>query len=98
MMPLQNILQGNYNTGESPYQIKLPIELGVKIADNDPVRLLDSLVDAMDLTELNNSYGRRGKKTAKKNCAKKIWNLFSATMAHSFGSTVPFRQKDLSQS
>ena len=64
MMHLQNILQGNYNTGESPYQIKLPIELGVKIADNDPVRLLDSLVDAMDLTELNNSYGRRVKKTA----------------------------------
>ena len=64
MMPLQNILQGNYNTGESPYQIILPIELGVKIADNDPVRLLDSLVNAMDLTELNNSYGRRVKKTA----------------------------------
>ena len=38
--------------------------MGVKIADNDPVRLLDSLVDAMDLTELNNSYGRRVKKTA----------------------------------
>ena len=64
MMPLQNILQGNYNTGDTPYQIKLPIELGVKIADNDPVRLLDSLVDAMDLTELNNSYARRVKKTA----------------------------------
>ena len=64
MMPLQNILQGNYNTGNSPYQIKLSIELGIKIADNDPVRLLDSLVDAMDLTELNNSYGRHVKKTA----------------------------------
>ena len=64
MMPLQNILQGNYNTGNSPYQIKLPIELGIKIADNDPVRLLDSFVDAMDLTELCNSYGRRVKKTA----------------------------------
>ena len=63
-MPLQDILQGNYNTGNSPYQIKLPIELGIKIADNDPVRLLDSFVDAMDLTELNNSYGRRVKKTA----------------------------------
>ena len=64
MMPLQNILQGNYNTGNSPYQIKLPTELGIKIADNDPVRLLDSFVDAMDLTELCNSYGRRVKKTA----------------------------------
>ena len=64
MMPLQNILQGNYNTGNSPYQIKLPIELGIKIADNDPVRLLDSFVNAMDLTELCNSYGRRVKKTA----------------------------------
>ena len=63
-MPLQNILQGNYNTGNSPYQIKLPIELGIKIADNDPVRLLDSFVNAMDLTELNNSYGRHVKKTA----------------------------------
>ena len=63
-MPLQNILQGNYNTGKSPYQIKLPIELGIKIADNDPVRLLDTIVDAMDLTELNNSYGRHVKKTA----------------------------------
>ena len=64
MIPLQNILQGNYNTGNSPYQIKLPIELGIKIEDNDPVRLLDSFVDAMDLTELCNSYGRRVKKTA----------------------------------
>ena len=64
MMPLQNILQGNYNTGNTPYQIKLPIELGIKIANNDPVRLLDSFVDAMDLTELYNSYGRRVKKTA----------------------------------
>ena len=63
-MPLQNILQGNYNTGKSSYQIKLPIELGIKIADNDPVRLLDTIVDAMDLTELNNSYGRHVKKTA----------------------------------
>jgi len=64
MIPLQNILQGNYNTGNSPYQIKLPIELGIKIEDNDPVRLLDSFVDTMDLTELCNSYGRRVKKTA----------------------------------
>ena len=64
-MPLQNILQGNYNTGNSTYQIKLPLDLGIKIADNDPVRLLDSFVDAMDLTELNNSYGRRVKKTAR---------------------------------
>ena len=63
-MSLRNILQGNYNTGNSPYQIKLPIELGIKIANNDPVRLLDSFVDAMDLTELYNSYGRRVKKTA----------------------------------
>ena len=38
--------------------------MGIKIADNDPVRLLDSFVDAMDLTELCNSYGRRVKKTA----------------------------------
>ena len=63
-MPLQNILQGNYNTGNSTYQIKLPLDLGIKIEDNDPVRLLDSFVDAMDLTELCNSYGRRVKKTA----------------------------------
>ena len=38
--------------------------MGIMIADNDPVRLLDSFVDAMDLTELCNSYGRRVKKTA----------------------------------
>ena len=63
-MPLQDILQGNYNTEFSSYQIKLPIELGIKIEDNDPVRLLDSFVDAMDLTELSNSYGKRVKKTA----------------------------------
>ena len=63
-MPFQNILQGNYNTEFCSYQIKLPIELGIKIEDNDPVRLLDTLVDAMDLTELCNSYGRRVKKTA----------------------------------
>ena len=63
-MPLQDILQGNYNTEFSSYQIKLPIELGIKIEDNDPVRLLDSFVDAMDLTELSNSYGKHVKKTA----------------------------------
>ena len=37
---------------------------------------------------------RRGKK----NCEKKIWNGYLVSMAHSFGSTVPFRQKALSQS
>ncbi len=37
---------------------------------------------------------RRGKK----NCVKKIWNGYSVSMALSFGSTVPFRQKALSLS
>ena len=60
----QNILQGNYTTNESSYQIKLPIDLGIKLPDNDPVFLLDAIINEMDLSELTNSYGRHVKKTA----------------------------------
>ena len=63
-MTLHHILQGNYTIGGSAYQVKLPIDLGLKIEDDDPVRLLDAFVNAMDLSDLIGSYKRAVQKTA----------------------------------
>ena len=63
-MTPHHILQGNYTIGGSAYQVKLPIDLGLKIEDDDPVRLLDAFVNAMDLSDLIGSYKRAVQKTA----------------------------------
>ena len=53
-----NILQTKYNLYEGAYQLKLPIDLGIIIPDNDGVRLLSQFVEGLDLTDLYLTYSR----------------------------------------
>ena len=45
-------------------QLVLPMELGVKIAENDPVRKLIEICEELDYTELYKRYVRRWRKVS----------------------------------
>ena len=53
-----NILQTKYSLSEAAYQLKLPIDLGIIIPENDCVRLLSQFVEGLDLTDLYSTYSR----------------------------------------
>ena len=53
-----NISQKNYSLNQSGYQLKLPLNLEIMIPENDSVRLLSQVVEAMDLTDLYSAYKR----------------------------------------
>ena len=57
-MLTQNILQQNYTLFSRPYQLKLPLEIGYIIPDNDCVRLLGQSVEGLDLSDLYSTYSR----------------------------------------
>ena len=54
----QNILRQNYSSFSRPYQLKLPLEIGHIIPDNDCVRLLGQFVEELDLSDLYSTYSR----------------------------------------
>ena len=54
----QNILRQNYSSFSRPYQLKLPLEIGHSIPDNDCVRLLGQFVEELDLRDLYSTYSR----------------------------------------
>ena len=58
-----NILQTKYSLSEGAYQLKLPIELGIIIPENDCVRLLSQFVEGLDLTDLYSTYSRHRENT-----------------------------------
>ena len=43
-------------------QVKMPLELGIKIPENDPVRLLSQICEELDYTQLYTQYQRRWRK------------------------------------
>jgi transposase len=53
-----NILRQNYTLFSRPYQLKLPLEIGHTIPDNDCVRLLGQFVEELDLSDLYSTYSR----------------------------------------
>lgn len=53
-----NILQTKYTLSEVAYQLKLPIDIGITIPDNDRVRLLSQIVEGLDLSDLYSTYSR----------------------------------------
>lgn len=57
-MRLNNILQGNYSLSSLNHQIKLPLDIELSIADDDPVRLVSAFVEEMDLSDLYATYER----------------------------------------
>ena len=57
-MQIQNILRQNYTAFSRPYQLKLPLEIGHIIPDNDCVRLLGQFVEELDLSDLYSTYSK----------------------------------------
>ena len=57
-MLTQNILRQNYSSFSRPYQLKLPLEIGHIIPDNDCVRLLGQFVEELDLSDLYSTYSK----------------------------------------
>ena len=57
-MLTQNILRQNYSSFSRPYQLKLPLEIGHIIPDNDCVRLLGQFVEELDLRDLYSTYSK----------------------------------------
>ena len=57
-MHKRNILRQNYTLFSRPYQLKLPLEIGHVIPDDDCVRLLGQFVEQLDLSDLYSTYSR----------------------------------------
>ena len=63
-MQANKILQKEYTLSSLYYQIKLPPDLEILIPSNDPVRLLGSFVEGMELMDLYKTYGKIKKNQA----------------------------------
>ena len=59
-----NILQKDYTALGRYYQLKLPLELDVRIPANEPVRLLSAFVEDLSLSDLYSTYRRIRKNQA----------------------------------
>ena len=60
--------QGYYTTNEVAYQVVMPLELGIKIPEDDSLRTLMRIAERIEWSELSGAYerkNRRGDATAK---------------------------------
>jgi transposase len=63
-MKTLKLQQKNYNTHMGSYQLMLPIDYEVIIPEDDSVRLLNLIVEGMDLTQLYEAYSPIGRNPA----------------------------------
>lgn len=63
-MQKTNILHLDYTSSRRIKQLRLPLELEYNIPANDPVRLVDTFVEEMDLSDLYKTYSRIRKNQA----------------------------------
>ena len=56
--------QENYTKFQAPRQLVLPMDYGMMIPDDEPVRLLDAVLEELDYTELLHLYSSKGRKSA----------------------------------
>lgn len=63
-MRLNKLLQKDYTLSSLYYQIKLPLDVEILIPADDPVRLLSTFVEGMELSDLYQTYGRIKKNQA----------------------------------
>lgn len=63
-MNKNKILQKDYTLSSLYYQIKLPLDLEILIPADDPVRLLSTFVEGMELSDLYKTYGKIKKNQA----------------------------------
>ena len=62
MRKKENIItQVDYTLYEPGYQLKLPFATDILIPNDDPVRLLNAIVERMDISEIMHSYSRYGR-------------------------------------
>ena len=55
--------QENYNKLSGTRQMVLPLDYGLMISDDEPVRLLDAVLEELDYTELQGLYSPKGRKS-----------------------------------
>ena len=53
-------LHTDYTQFESNYQLCLPLEMGIQLKQDDPVRLLSELLEALDYSKLIATYAKKG--------------------------------------
>ena len=71
----KDILHGDYTSYRTIKQLKLPFEFEYHISADDPVRLVDTFVEEMDLSDLYKTYSRIRKNQATPAQLLKIpWN------------------------
>ena len=76
--------QTDYTVYETGYQLKLPIETEIFIAKDSPVRLLNAVVERMDIRNITRSYSRIGRIEYPPRILLKI--LLYAYMRHIYSS------------
>lgn len=59
-----NVYQENYTKELRPRQMILPLDVGVMIPENEPVRLLDAVLEELNYEELQDLYSSIGRKSA----------------------------------
>jgi len=79
-----NYKQADYTAYETGYQLKLPIETEIFIEKDSPVRLLNAVVERMDITNITRSYSRMGRIEYPPRILLKI--LMYAYMRHIYSS------------
>lgn len=94
-MPITNILQENYTTISSPYQLKLPLDIEILIPANDPVRLLNAFVEEMNFSDLYYTYGRVRKNQASPRQLLKIMIYASMNQIYSTSRIETACQRDI---
>jgi transposase len=57
----QNYKQIDYTAYETGYQLKLPVETEIFISKDAPVRLLNAIVERMEISSITRSYSRIGR-------------------------------------
>ena len=57
----KNNMQSDYTALETEYQLRLPMETEVLIPKDSPVRLLNAMVERMDINCILRSYSRKGR-------------------------------------
>jgi transposase len=63
---MKQIQQEHYSGKREEYQLVIPLELGVKIGEDEPVRLMSRVMEEMDYSKLKAAcpyWGRKGKAT-----------------------------------
>lgn len=61
---MKQIQQEHYSGKREEYQLVIPLELGVKIGDDEPIRLLSRVMEEIDYSKLKAAcsyWGRKGK-------------------------------------